>query len=262
MHLDVKENNILINDSKLPVIIDFGLSQDVAELEKIENGSDETSLSIDELIESYFNNDVFFTFASDYDPWCIDLCILTYMYNKIKKEDTSWKNETINQTDIDFIMKDFFYKEGRDNNNIIKKILEKYKKNYKEYFEVWVGKSWKELFGDLMKYKYTWDNYALIVIYINILSNLNITKIGLLDEYNRILETYMSLTPDKRYTYEETIEKIKAIFENVDKSKMEQSTKKINSLKSISQDIRGNILNNKKDNLVKEAKMYEKKNKK
>jgi hypothetical protein len=91
--------------SKRPIIIDFGLSfnEDAVTLS---NPSSPTKADVEKL------HKVFFTYGPDYEPWCIDICIQTYIYNLI--EDPI--NEKITSNELQDIIHDFFVK-----NNIVKK---------------------------------------------------------------------------------------------------------------------------------------------
>lgn len=229
IHMDIKENNILMNKQNNPIIIDFGLSTNIKFLE--EPTSDSAALSLDELIEKYEKADVFFTYGPDYNPWCIDISILTFMFNEIKIDEnkTSWKDAIITEEMINTIIDDFYYKSERDANDNIKKLLQifpDYKKIQKEYLMKWKDRKWKELFEELMKYKYTWDNYAVAIMYITILKDLYLWNLPLIAKYKNFLLSILVATPDKRPTIEDTKTMILSIFRIVDK-KIIKKTKNI-----------------------------------
>jgi serine/threonine protein kinase len=94
VHYDLKENNIMIQDTdKRPIIIDFGLSIDATN-------------EMDHYFYSYYTG---------YAPWCIDIVLLSYMVNELGKD---WKKNIITANNINFIINDFF-----QNNPINKKLL-------------------------------------------------------------------------------------------------------------------------------------------
>jgi serine/threonine protein kinase len=61
IHFDLKENNIMCKDTTgRPILIDFGVSVMADQFSS----------------ENFRLQDAFFAYAPDYDPWCIDICIL------------------------------------------------------------------------------------------------------------------------------------------------------------------------------------------
>ena len=53
IHMDVKSNNIMVNEKKRPIIIDFGLTFDIEELKAAEKNDKET---YNEMIDKIFFN--------------------------------------------------------------------------------------------------------------------------------------------------------------------------------------------------------------
>jgi hypothetical protein len=259
IHLDVKENNIIMNRLGIPIIIDFGLS---VEIDKIEKSIEESNpLSLDELIEQYDKRGVFFSYGPEYNPWCIDICILTFMFNEINTDKTpfSWKDSLITKEQIEKIVKDFYYNENRDKHNNIKQLLTEtpnYMKIQFEYLENWIGKQWKYLFEELMKYKYTWDNYAVAVMYIGILKDLNLWDLPIMQKYNIFLNTVLTSLPNNRVTIDKTKEIIISYFMNMNKKSVRKTKNKISIITSDDKDnIQNNmkitkIMNNNKDNEI------------
>ena len=128
IHYDLKENNVMIQDrDKRPIIIDFGLSIDVTK--PMEN--------------------FFYSYYTEYAPWCIDIVFLSYMVNEVGKD---WQTTIITSNNIKNIINDFF-----ENNPINVKLLIQDERNIWKtklvnYFNKFVNKPWKTLYDELVKY--------------------------------------------------------------------------------------------------------------
>lgn len=138
IHMDLKGNNIMYTKNK-PIIIDFGLSIDLDTIEK-------------------YKKDIFFVYGYDYEPWCIDLALITYIVTLEKEEE-----EIKDLTELNKVCDDF-----TNNNTSIRvtnnKKLE-FNKKIKEFVENYKGKKHKELYDDLLKESKTWDIHSLVVMY-------------------------------------------------------------------------------------------------
>jgi serine/threonine protein kinase len=259
IHFDLKENNIMIDDkSKRPIIIDFGLSFDEAAVTMV-NPSSPTKADVEKL------NKVFFTYGPDYEPWCIDICIQTYIYNLI--EDPI--NEKITSNEIYDILQDFFIK-----NNIVKELLTEvettnYKTELTKFFSIFENKPWIELSRELLKYKYSWDNYSLCVIYLYVLkylsdnnknNNPEKNELQVLDEYKKILTQQVISLPNKRLSCIQLKDSLKTIFKNIDrKEHIEMKTKIEKIFKNAHQEISSKIKTKQINELKREINMYMKK---
>ena len=201
VHFDVKENNIICETSTgNPIIIDFGLSFDLSELKSNEK---------DIQIEKY--KDIFFIYEPKYEPWCIDVCFLNYMYNNLGDK---WTEKKISKEEVDKIINDFC-----SNNKIIGKILvenPEYKNNQTKYFQSFVNYTWRTLFDALIKNTEKWDNYGLAILYLNLMNNMKLEVVykdfPILKDYRDYLIELVSSTPDKRDTIEKTMKKFKELF--------------------------------------------------
>ena len=163
VHYDLKDNNIMF-DVKLnePIIIDFGLSffkSDLKATDKADN--------------------VFFTFA-DYSYWCIDILACSYIFSVIGHSHA--KTEKVRESQLTEIFNVFMYgtEKPTENDKIVNSAFEyhllnsreqflKFKERYASYFSAFIGKTWWEMYEDLIQYVDTWDNYSVAVIYANLL---------------------------------------------------------------------------------------------
>lgn len=142
IHLDIKENNIMMKDNKPePIIIDFGLSFDKA---------------------SFDEKEVFFDYIHDYSPWGIEQSIIGYKVHHV--EDV--KSE-IKQGAIDRVFKDYEASHQRLRESTI---AMKSFKNMKKYYSSFVGKKWTELSKEIYNESWSWDVHSLLVTYLSYLS--------------------------------------------------------------------------------------------
>lgn len=204
VHYDLKENNIMIQDSdKRPIIIDFGLSID-------------TTKPMEEYFYSYYTK---------YAPWCIDIIFLSYMVNELGKD---WQTITITSNEIKNIINDFF-----ENNPINTKLLIQDERNIwktkiENYFNQFVNKPWKTLYDELIKYCFTWDNYSITVMYLFLFYELelkNYSSTDILNNYLELLKTNMMTIPSERTTATILKKKILKLFKSIHRNKIKNMKK-------------------------------------
>lgn len=178
VHYDLKENNIMIRtaDSR-PIIIDFGLSID-------------TTIS---------NEKSFYRYYSNYAPWCIDIVVLSFMVNEKGKD---WQEAIITQADITQLITDYFKANYGVTYLLLPDEQTKWWINLQKYFDAFVNKPWKDLYVELLKYRFTWDNYSLTVIYLFLFEELNLKiytdEIPALKKYGELLRNSMMTIPSER----------------------------------------------------------------
>lgn len=264
VHLDVKENNIMVEDTTgNPIIIDFGLSADITKLEK----------------DDY--HDVFFVYGPDYAPWCIDICMLSYMANELKNEivppgmfgfigfdkdkQINWKEGMVTKEHITKVINDFIKK----NNAMIELFTESQRTEYNaklhDYFGPFVGKRWIELSEFLVKNVSSWDSYAISVVYLYLIKDFELNKLDIKvpnwKSYKTLLENMVLSSPDERKTSTDMIKSIKALFTTISSN---ENTKLMNVLDKILVDkekkhlLNRNVLTTIQNNLHRESKIYDK----
>lgn len=155
VHMDLKENNIIFNKQlDRPIIIDFGLSYDTTEL-------------TNENMKSFF-----YVYGDDYPPWCIDISIITYI-NKLSGD---WTSSVFTKEQLELLINNFI-KNNKIFSNIDENGKAEYKTKHMNYLSVFVGQNWSVLVTDLLKYSKSWDNYALAVIYYELIKDFHLEEI-------------------------------------------------------------------------------------
>ena len=216
IHLDIKSNNIIYNNSKQrPIIIDFGLSGD---LEKLKSDDE-------------YEKDIFFTYAYDYEPWCIDLTILTYIIENKKKK------EKITQEEYEMKIKKIITDYCRNNTSVFLEMKESYEEKLKKYFEKYIEKNYSDLVEDLKKNAKSWDCYSVLIMYnyllldlLNKESNIELKKIEIIKEFVEEIEKNLYKNPDERKGASELKEIFKNIIKKIEKKEL---SKRMNEVKKI-----------------------------
>jgi len=212
IHFDVKENNIVCEThTNTPIIIDFGLS-----------------FEIDNIIKDNYRY-AFFTYGPDYGPWCIDICFLTFIANKLGD---NWEDKIVDEKTINQVIYDFFNQNDAVQNLLSEPEQKQFQINLKNdfiYRFVKTKTTWKQMADYLIKFNGTWDNYSVCVIFLYIIKDMNlekyIDKFPKLNEYISLLKTIIMSLPEKRMTIDQTKESmIKNI--NIIKRRENQEIKK------------------------------------
>lgn len=202
IHFDLKENNIICKDKTgAPIIIDFGLSIDIAELEiyKLEN-----------------LGKFFYVYAPDYGPWCIDICVLSYIANSL---DAQALLLPITEDNLTKIIVEYI----NENAAIIELLDDVEKTQLKNdllvYFKTFVTKTWKELADDLIKYKGSWDNYSATIIYLYLFKDLSLevyeTRFAPFAEYKKLMKSVLLSKPNERKSAKEMKDGLTGIFTTI-----------------------------------------------
>lgn len=210
IHMDVKANNIIVNEKKSPIIIDFGISFDIDELNKAKDMLDSDK-------ETYFGllNDIFFNPEDKYQYWCFDIFVINYAINNVLFD---VKTRQINDmpVNIDDLIKctDIYF---GSNNGIIQLLEEGEKQSMKENHVTYLKEisnydkqtkinntMWMSVISKLLDNAKTWDIYGLIITYLEIFDILKIKdKVEYLQTFYKLLKTYMKEIPTKRMKTEE-----------------------------------------------------------
>ena len=196
IHFDIKKNNILCRDTTgRPIIIDFGLSFDIAQFEQ----------------EDYNYSKSFGIYGPEYGPWCIDICFLTYMATK---RGTDWQTKQVTMLEMEKIIKDFMKQNTAITELANAEEQSMFKQKLMNYFSQFDRTTWKNVLDELLKYSGTWDNYSLVVVYLQMFKDLDLEmyeSYSYIGEYKKILKQILLSMPNERMNITDTIAKISGI---------------------------------------------------
>jgi serine/threonine protein kinase len=171
VHYDIKANNIIYNDKlKIPIMIDFGIS----------------------FHKPINKKNVFYNYSNDYNPWCIDIVICSFIEIYLTTEN---KQREIKKEQIELLIYNY-QNENPIFNYLSKTDKEEWEKNHKTYFYQFIDKTWQNLQDDLCKYYNSWDNYSLAVVFFEMLNNKSVQI--------PITKKIILQSPDKRLIPSET----------------------------------------------------------
>lgn len=217
VHYDLKYNNVMFDDARNePIIIDFG-----------------QSVLIDDLKTEDQLSAAFFVF-DQYDYWCIDILICSYIFHKIGYKDAMI--EKVTEHGIDHIYDVFIH--GTEHTGNAKKVvssaylynilqnpskMNNFETVFKEYARQFINvRTWWEFYEELVKNANTWDCYSLSVIYLNMLDDLflynpesyrNMVTFSnmRLPKYVELMESIIYSIPGKRPSVQMVINELERI---------------------------------------------------
>jgi hypothetical protein len=149
-------------------------------------------------------------FFIEYDPsyieWPLEFHILSYFLNK--------KCVSLSNFNIETIINDFL-----THNEILKtfgeEIVSSYKKEALNYFKKYVNQSYEFILNDICQYSYTWDNYALSILYLRILIGLHRSvkiKNKFIILFMKLLVSNIHLNPIKRFNVDISLQKFDSLL--------------------------------------------------
>jgi len=188
VHFDLKDNNIIFNETKkIPIIIDFGLS-----------------ISLDNIkgnLENYF-----YVYAPEYYYWPLEVHYLNFIINK---------NSNPTREDIEEMAN--LYVKGNTilQENFSTSFLKNYKIECLRILTTYQQMSDNEAIDYILKSAITWDNYSLSILFLKYLKFFN--PLGFIKNAFTIYFTSLLLEnihPDtqKRNEAEKTLEKFELFF--------------------------------------------------
>jgi serine/threonine protein kinase len=207
VHYDLKENNVMMRTKDgRPIIIDFGLSIDTA-----------TS-----------NEKSFYRYYPNYAPWCIDIVMLSFMVNE---KGTDWQEQIITKEDITKVVNEYFKENYGVTDLLLPDEVMQWKSETQQYFNLFINRPWKDLYVELLKYRFTWDNYSLTVIYLFLFDQLSlnsyIEELPELKKYKELLKQSMMTIPSNRPLPTNMKTSINTLFKSINRKVLKNARQKI-----------------------------------
>ena len=181
VHFDLKSENILYDRTlEVPLIIDFGISIPLKNIDYKQH---------------------FYVHSPSYYIWPLEAHLITLIVNHNDREEDSIK-----------YMVETFVKNNRALQRYSKSFLEKYKKSCYSFIDRILSFPKNEQLTVLTSYMNTWDNYAISIMYLQMINPVN-------NDFYKKLVTLLTLNihpdPEKRLTIIETKDKLQRIFVNL-----------------------------------------------
>ena len=202
VHHDLKLDNILFRSKDLkPIIIDFGISMDMSNV----NSSNY------DLLENYFYVD-----APDYYIWPIEVHILNYIMVNIPEytEEDFISQKQLTTLGILFVKQNVALKHFSE--HFIDKYLSQLFTYVKPFSDIPIPKLVDKLLASYKK----WDVYSLNIIYIRLIAKIYKGKFPHTNFFKSLIELLVINilpNPEHRFSWEESIHKIKAIKQSSSK---------------------------------------------
>jgi serine/threonine protein kinase len=288
LHMDLKENNIMIDDAThKPIIIDFGLSLVSSDFltdntQKI-FGSDMNGTNLCD--EGTLFGKYFFTYE-DYAPWCFEINLINYIMRVFVRDNNNSLTSTINSSFLESICKTFINEsyflndqlavehnnstpdKKRDINSMFsRQDLDAFLVTLQTFVKKFADKPVKDVLLELLQTSNTWDNYSVAIIFYEFVKEKELDNINsdYLQKYVSILRSIILSSPDKRPTCLITKKEILNISSNVAKTDinnfMDTVFRNVDD-SSFVEKVKEKLATHKLDTLRKEALIYDKKIKK
>ena len=188
VHFDFKLPNLLIDiKTKNPIIIDFGLSIPVNDIEP----------------KTY--SKYFYTHNAAYYIWCIDIHIINYVINV---NSTLTYDELVALIDTNI-----------NANKALHMFSESFIKRYRELtistYKKYANMPAENIVKELVKNYNTWDNYSLSILFLSMISCISyegFTDNKLIKDFSEILLLNIHPNAAKRLSFDDTKTKYKNIF--------------------------------------------------
>jgi serine/threonine protein kinase len=188
IHFDFKVPNILIEEkTKTPIIIDFGLSIPIADIRP-------------ETYKTYF-----YSYSPKYYIWPVDVHVINYLVNVKSTLTKDALKELVN----------IYLSTNTAVRLFSDKFIEQFTKLIIDVYSKYIGISGDIVIKELIKNCKTWDNYALSVMFLNLINFISsdgFTDNKLIVEFSKTL--LFNIHPDgrKRLTLDETRKRYNKIF--------------------------------------------------
>ena len=193
IHLDIKENNIMISNQGKPKIIDFGLSYILKNINKT----------------NY--KEVFFVYAPEYAPWCIEIVVINYIIHKLNIE---WMNKEITIEILEKIVNEYIKYNYAIKELFTEKERNTIKENYINYLKSKIATG-EQMINELMKTSKTWDTYSLNISFLYLFDIIGITQSNLIIKIQKMIKEQILCSPNDRLNSKNSIQQIKDMIKKV-----------------------------------------------
>lgn len=208
IHMDLKDDNIMMNHKNKAIIIDFGVSIDTTKL----------------VSEQEFKK-AFWIFE-DYLPWCFDIIVIS----SVTQSQNNWDSTIIGENDIPLLCNviidhsELLHMKFGDHPIFEEKEIEEYKTNIMKYMKGFINQSWRTVIDALLKFTKSWDTYSLSYIYLYLMKVTLVYKVDkpFIHSYIDLLKQNVLSTPENRIDAITMKKELLKITQNINKADIDK----------------------------------------
>jgi len=197
VHNNIQFNTIVVNSLDKPLLTNFMYSIDLNKYAE--------SASMTDYIKHFVTRDI-----KDNLQIPIEFYVLNYQLTN--------KLECLSIYNIETIIRQFI-KDHTILNTFGSKVVQTYLDSGVQYFGKYANKSYQQNVADILKYSYTWDNYALSIVYLKILIGLHRvvkTNNKFIILFMKLLVENINLDHSKRPSLTLTEERFEQMLRNIE----------------------------------------------
>jgi hypothetical protein len=197
VHNNIQFNTIVVNSFDKPLLTNFMYSIDLNKY------TDSASMAA--YIKHFVSRDI-----KDNLQIPIEFCVLNYQVTN--------KLECLSIYNIETIVKQFI-KDHTILNTFGSKVVQTYLDSGIQYFSKYTNKNYEQNVADILKYSYTWDNYALSIVYLKILIGLHRvvkTNNKFIILFMKLLVDNINFDPSKRPSLNLISERFEQMLRNIE----------------------------------------------
>ena len=192
VHNNLHFDSIVVDKTECTLLSNFSFSIDL------------TNKNMCEYIKHFI-----IAYEPSYVEWPLELHLLAYLLTN--------KQNSLSNYNIEYVVNDII-----NNNKILatfgSNIVSLYKEEALKYFKKYVNLSYDDILIDILKYSYTWDNYALSILFLRILIGIHRTieiKNKFIILFMKLLVGNIHMNPEKRLSITETQHSFNSILDSI-----------------------------------------------
>lgn len=240
VHLDIKANNVMYDSTNdVFIFIDFGFAEEEDRL--------------DPSVYEKQSTRPFGIVVDHYVPWCVEIQLLSYIARIIKQTPQLTDNYVSSQI---FNSKNNSIQKMKEcatkyistntlfqNRNVFTQMeLQDFEKRLHTWIDGFAGKTYKQIWSNLIEQLHTWDHYSICAMYLCELQQTNLFQflpqnqskeeaktnpLYFLVQYVNELKDVLLSTPNQRKIAKQTHDNISKIFHHLKKQTYETSLKQL-----------------------------------
>ena len=181
IHYDLKGENVMFDKTRnVPIIIDFGLSVIKKDIQPNFNDP-----KYNDVLSKYF-----YTYAPDYPLWCLDIHYLCLIVNH-PNENPKYEIEN---------MVDTYMHNNKAFREISDELYDSYRSLSIEQLNKYADMGRNKSIEYIIKYCDTWDNYSLSIMFLRILSTIDVKTSKFLTFFEMLLHVNIHPEPKERFS--------------------------------------------------------------